>query len=79
MNESTHHHLLRLIDKATKMSTKTALAAVRKKPTREGWLAAEKLAWADVPLDTNDCLWLRSQALAMPPQHAPAVGHELDT
>lgn len=70
MNETTHHRLLKLIDKARQPGTKAALTLVRRKPTRDNWLAAEKAAWRDVPLDTNDCLWLRAQALALPSEHS---------
>lgn len=62
----TSNRVDQLIKKANKTVTKDALRKCLMKPTRADWLAAEKLAWADVPLDTNDCLWLRSQGLAQP-------------
>lgn len=54
-----------LIARAHKETTKVALKLCSSKPTRAHWLAAEKLAWADVPLTTNDCLWLRSKAMEL--------------
>lgn len=63
---STSDRVKALILKARKPATQDALRKLLGKANRADWLAAEKLAWADVPLDTNDCLWLRSQGLALP-------------
>lgn len=59
-----------IIARARLPGTKEALRACLHKPTRDVWLLAEKLAWADVPLSTHDCLWLRSKALEQPGRHA---------
>lgn len=59
-----------LIARARKPETVRLLKACLSKPRRADWLAAEKAAWDDVPLSTNDALWLRSQGLAMPAAHA---------
>lgn len=62
----TSARLKTIIARAIKPETKRLLQRCLSKPTRADWLAAEKAAWGDVPLDTNDCLWIRSQGLALP-------------
>jgi hypothetical protein len=66
MATDTKDRLNTLIAKARKETTKAALRACLTNPTRAKWLAAEKAGWGDVPLNTNDCLWLRSKVMELP-------------
>lgn len=63
---TTKERLDDLIARARKQTTKDALRVCLSKPTRAKWFAAEKAAWDDVPLSTNDCLWLRSKGMEIP-------------
>jgi hypothetical protein len=52
-----------IIERAWKAATRAALQAARGKPRgHEAWRAAEKAAWNDVRVDTQECMWLRAQA-----------------